>query len=394
MIISSLRRESQMPATESKPPRIYLDYNASSPMAAGVGRAVADALLLPGNPSSPHAEGRRARALLEDSRLAVAEAIGSEPFDLVFCSGGTEANHLGLHGLAACHRAGSRVLLAPTLHPSLESAGQMLGARGIEVDLLEVDRRGRLDLEALQRELDKRDVKLVAFSLANHETGVIEDAGKIAELTSAAGALTYCDAVQAWGRVPVSVRAMGLDGVSISAHKIGGPKGVGALWLRPGPDVRALIGGGQQENGLRPGTQACSLIAGFAEACRLLPERLESAADQAALRAATEESLVAMGADLVSGEGGLCNTICARFGGVPGDLVVSGLDLEGVAIATGAACSSGTTAASTNLLGMGLSEQQALEAIRISMGPQTRAQELKVLLEKLPTIIERARRFS
>jgi cysteine desulfurase len=280
------------------------------------------------------------------------------------------------------------------LHPSLEAAGLALASRGLQVDVLEVDNRGRISLEALRVELAKGDVKLVGFSLANHETGVLEDAAAIVELSSASGALTYADAVQAWGRVALDITTMGLDGVSISAHKIGGPKGVGALWLRPGPDVRPLIGGGKQENGLRPGTQACALIAGFAEACRQLPERLASAGRLSALRAQTEESLESMGAVLMSGEGGLCNTICARFEGVAGDLVVSGLDLQGVAISTGAACSSGSTSASKNLLGMGLNEQQALEAIRISTGPQTQGEELKVLLEKLPAIIERARQFS
>jgi cysteine desulfurase len=276
----------------------------------------------------------------------------------------------------------------------LEFAGQRLLSEGYQVDLLKVDQRGRIEQSAFRDELAKGDVAVVAFSLANHETGVVEDASGIVELASSAGALSFCDAVQAWGRMPVNVEDIGLDGVSISAHKIGGPKGVGALWLRPGPDVRALVGGGKQENGLRPGTQACALIAGFAEACGRVPERLATAEGQAALRTDTEAHLKSQGAELISGEGGLCNTICARFEGVPGDLVVSGLDLQGVAISTGAACSSGTTSASKNLLGMGLSEQQALEAIRISMGPYTRADELKVLLEKLPSIVERARRFS
>lgn len=383
-----------MPKPESNASRIYLDYNASSPLAAGVGQAVADALSLPGNPSSPHAEGRRARALLEASRLRVAQTVGADALDLVFCSGGTEANHLGLLGLAASRGPGSRVLLTPTLHPSLDLAGQRLLSDGYQVDVIKVDRRGRVEQSALREELAKGDVAVVAFSLANHETGVVDDAAALAELASSAGALSFCDAVQAWGRVPANVQDIGLDGASISAHKIGGPKGVGALWLRPGPDVRPLVGGGKQENGLRPGTQACALIAGFAEACALVPDRLATTEDQAALRAETEENLLSQGAQLISGKGGLCNTICARFEGVPGDLVVSGLDLQGVAISTGAACSSGTTSASKNLLGMGLSEQQALEAIRISIGPDTRADELEVLLEKLPGIVERARRFS
>jgi cysteine desulfurase len=154
------------------------------------------------------------------------------------------------------------------------------------------------------------------------------------------------------------------------------------------------VGGGKQEGGRRPGTQACGLIAGFAAAAGGLQARLADADRQAALRSLTEVELTAMGAELNSGEGGLCNTISARFAGVAGDLLVSSLDLQGVAISTGAACSSGTTAASTNLLAMGLSEARALETIRISLGPGTQEQDIKALLELLPAIVQRARRFS
>lgn len=374
--------------------RIYLDHNATSPLAEGVAEAVVAALSIGGNPNSPHAEGREARRLLESSRVQIARAVGAEALDLIFCSGGTEANHLGLVGLARSRESGGRVLLAPTLHPSLEAAGASLGERGIQVDALTVDERGRIEQLALERELGKGDVTLVAFSLANHETGVIEDAAAIVELAKAAGALVYCDAVQALGRIPLDLGALGLHGAALSAHKIGGPKGVGALWLKPGPDVRPLIGGGKQEGGRRPGTQACGLIAGFAAAVAGLGTRLADAERQAGLRRAAEEGLVSLGAALHSGPGGLCNTISGRFEGVAGDLLVSSLDLEGVAISTGAACSSGTTAASTNLLAMGLSEDQALESIRVSLGPTTSDLDIEVLLELLPAIVARARQFS
>ncbi len=390
----SLASESQMSESEPTPPRIYLDYNASSPLAPGVAEAVMAALALPGNPSSPHAEGRSARKLLEKSRLQIADLISADPLDLIFCSGGSEANHLGLIGLAKTRPLGKRVFLSPTLHPSLAAAGRSLAGSGYSLETLAVDSRGRVQREALQIELAKGDVCLVAFGLANHETGAIEDAASLAEMAREAESLVFCDAVQALGRIPLNVEVLGVDGLAISAHKIGGPKGVGALWLRPGPDVRPLVGGGKQEAGRRPGTQASSLIAGFAAAGLQVGARLADAGRQSKLRNDAEEALSAMGAQLLSGEGGLCNTVCARFPGVAGDLIVSSLDLQGVAISTGAACSSGTTAASSNLLGMGLSEAQALEAFRVSMGPATSNSDVEVLLELLPSIIERARRFS
>ena len=383
-----------MSAKEPTPQRIYLDYNATSPLAPGVEGAVIEALQLDGNPSSPHQEGRSALRVLERSRLQLASTLGAEALDLVFTSGGTEANHLGLLGLARSVPTRRRVLLPPTLHPSLSAAGEHLQSLGFTVDSLEVDGLGHIRLPGLQAQLDVGDVALVGFSLANHETGAIEDAASLGEMASAAGALVFCDAVQALGRVPIDVPGLGIHGLSISAHKIGGPKGVGALWLKPGPDLRPLVGGGKQEGGRRPGTQACGLISGFAAASMGLTARLADGPRQAILRSRTEEGLRDLGAELHSGEGGLCNTVLARFSGVAGDLLVSSLDLAGVAISTGAACSSGTTAPSENLLGIGLSESQALEAIRISLGPATRARDIDVLLELLPPILERAKRFS
>lgn len=382
-----------MSAQKPTSQRIYLDYNATSPLASGVEQAVMAALHLPGNPSSPHQEGRDALKRLEQSRLQIARELGAEALDLVFTSGGTEANHLGLVGLALSMPERSRVLLPPTLHPSLHAAGLTLKTQGFTVDQLEVDPCGRVLLEAAKAQLAVGDVALLGFSLANHETGAIEDLAALGAMAAAAGSLVFCDAVQALGRMPIDVRNAGVHGLSISAHKIGGPKGVGALWLKPGPDLRPLVGGGKQEGGRRPGTQALALIAGFAAASRALEARLADAPRQAILRSRIEDGLRALGADLHSAEGGLCNTVSARFSGVAGDLLVSSLDLMGVSISTGAACSSGTTSPSANLVGMGLSEAQALEAIRISLGPETGASDVDVLLERLPAILERARRF-
>ncbi len=380
-----------MPASRPKSKRSYLDHNATSPIADGVAEAVVAALRLPGNPSSVHAEGQAAQSLMDSSRSQIATTLGVVAADLVFTSGGTEANHLGFLGLARAAEPGTqaRVALPPTVHPSLWACGQWLD----QVATLAVLESGQLDLNVLDQVLRTSQAKLLGISLANHELGCIEDLEAISEICRGAGCLLFCDAVQGLGRLPITHLPSWVDGLSISAHKIGGPKGVGALWLRPGLAVQALIGGGKQESGRRPGTQALPLIAGFAAACAELPNRLADAPRQAKLSAHLQAGLIALGATLHSTEHGLCNTTSLRFPGVSGELLVTSLDLAGFATSTGAACSSGTTEASPVLLGIGLKRTQALEAVRLSLGTQTQLADVNALLEVLPSILERAKRF-
>lgn len=382
-----------MSAPTQKSGRSYFDYNATSPLAAGVALAIANALQLPGNPSSLHQEGRKAQALLDASRETVAGVLGAGALDLVFTSGGTEANHLGLLGLARAASQPGAILVPPTVHPSLWAACQCAGAETGGTVALGVNADGRIDLAAARVAIERQDSAVLAFSLANHELGCLEDVQALAELCRAHGTLLFCDAVQALGRIPVASLIQSVDGVSLSAHKIGGPKGVGAVWLKPGPPVEALLGGGKQEAGRRPGTQAVALIAGFAAACEGIGARLQDVGRQRQLRNELQEGLKSLGAVLHSSEEGLCNTVHGRFPGVPGELLVTGLDLKGFAASTGAACSSGTTEPSTVLLGIGLTKSEALEALRLSIGPETRADEVQSLLEVLPPIIERAKRF-
>ena len=382
-----------MSATTQNSTRRYFDYNATSPLASGVAEAISQALCESGNPSSLHREGRRAQALLDTARETVALAIGAGALDLVFTSGGTEANHLGLMGLSRIAAPGGPVLMPPTVHPSLWAAGQVAGAERGGLISLSVQRDGRLDLEALAETLSSSEARILGFSLANHELGAVEDVAAVSALCKAANCLLFCDAVQGLGRLDVSTLTTYVDGLSLSAHKIGGPKGVGALWLRPGPAVECLVGGGKQESGRRPGTQAVALIAGFAAACEVLPERLADVPRQMGLRDELAAGLEKLGGILHSTSAGLCNTVNARFRGVPGELLVTGLDLAGVAASTGAACSSGTTEASSVLLGIGLAESEAMEALRLSIGPGTTAGDVDALLAALPPILARAKRF-
>ncbi len=377
-----------MSGTTQKSPRYYFDYNATAPLASGVAEAVSSALSLPGNPSSLHREGRRAQAVLDDARETVASCLGAGALDVVFTSGGTEANHLGLVGLSRT-RPGV-VMVSPASHPSLVSAAVACDGHPV---MLPVQRDGTVELAQAAEQLRDAPPSIVAVSLVNHEIGGVEDIAALSELCREVGSLLFCDAVQGFGRVSFVGLTDLVDGLSVSAHKIGGPKGVGALWLRPGPAVEALVGGGKQESGRRPGTQALPLIAGFAAACRRLDERLADAPRQRELRDTLAAGLEMLGAVVGSSESGVCNTVSARFPGVLGDVVVTGLDLAGFAVSTGAACSSGTTEPSSVQLAIGLSPSEALEALRLSIGPATAAPEVEALLAALAPILERARRF-
>lgn len=389
--------------SEPKAPkrRIYLDFNASSPPSADVAKAVAEALVLGGNPSSSHKEGREARARLEQGRQALAAVLSVEALDLVFCSGGTEANHLGLAGLARARRsvdeARRRVLLPGSVHPSLLEVGKSLSKEGFVFESVPVDSHGRVDVVALAERLDPESVAVLGFSLVNHELGSLDQAQGLARLASAGDFYLFCDAVQGLGKISIDIVALGVHALSISAHKIGGPQGIGALWLRPGPDVRALFGGGKQEGSRRPGTQAVALVAGLEAALGQVDSQKEHRARLAPLWHKLREGLVELGAIVHSDSDlakTLSSTLSARFPGIPGDVLVSSLDLAGIAISTGAACSSGTVTPSTGLLAIGLNPTTAMEAIRVSMGPSTQDQDIEALLKVLPAIVARAKRFS
>lgn len=373
--------------------RIYLDYNATSPLDARARAAVVAALDVDGNPSSVHAEGRRARDLVERARRAVAQLLGGHPDEIVFTSGGTEADWLAVTGLARAARAAgarARVVAAPTEHPAVLGAVRALADDGFEVRWLPVSAAGVVDPDDVARAA-AGGAALVTVALANHELGTVQDVAAIAARARAAGAAVHCDAVQAAGRVPVDVRDLGVDAVAVSAHKLHGPKGVGALWLAPGRDL-APAAGGHQERGRRPGTENVPGIAGFGSAAAAAADGLADAARQRALRERLERGLIDLGARIhAAGAPRLPNTVNAAFPGVPGDVLVAALDLAGFAVSTGAACTSGRVEPSPVLLATGLSPERAGEAIRISLGRETRPEEIDALLEVLPGIVSRIR---
>jgi cysteine desulfurase len=346
-------------------PRLYLDANATEPMRPEVIAAMAEAMALPGNPSSVHAEGRAARRILEEAREAIAARFGARGRDVVFTSGGTEANALAIRGLAA----GRRVLVGATEHPAV------LVAAGPEAEVIPVLADGTLDLGALEAALGAGGPALVAVMAANNETGVLHPVEAIAALCQAHGALLHLDAVQMPGRLPFTLGPA--DSMALSAHKLGGPKGVGALLLRPGLDPAPLLTGGGQESGRRGGTEALPAIAGFAAAITCpRPEGL------AALRDALEAGVKGLAPEVViagSAAPRLPNTTSLILPGVAAETQVIALDLAGVAVSAGAACSSGKVRQSHVLAAMGHGADAAC-AIRVSLpwnaGKDTPAQFL------------------
>ncbi len=326
----------------------YLDANATEPLRPEARTAMLAALDLPGNPASVHAAGRAARRLLEDARAVLAARFGTATEGVVFTSGGTEANALAIAGLCP----GRRVIIGATEHDAIRAA-----APGAET--LPVDADGVADLDALSRMLPGSPA-LVCLMLANNETGTLQPIAAAAALCRQHGALLHVDAVQAAGRIDTGLTALGAQSMALSSHKLGGPKGAGALLLMPGQEVAPLIRGGGQERGRRGGTPALPAIAGFAAAAAA------ARMDLAAMRDAAEAHALGRGAIVLGGSSRLPNTSCLALPGVRADIQVIALDLAGVAVSAGAACSSGKVARSHVLDAMGLGAL-AGEAIRVSL---------------------------
>ena len=351
--------------------QIYMDHNATTPVKPAVAEAVADVLANVGNPSSVHRHGRLARRLVEDARQQVAALVGADPSQVTFTSGGTEANQLALQG---CGR--DRVLVSAVEHPSVLVAD--LGAW-----LIPVDGDGRLELAALQAKLLESDVPaLVSVMLANNETGVIQPVSEAAAIAHDHGALFHCDAVQAAGKIAFDLAALDADLLSISAHKMGGPMGVGALINRPGVKLTALVRGGGQERGLRSGTENVSGIIGFGKAAELALEGRADIANLAAGRDRLEARVreIAPGTRFFgAGAERLPNTSCLTMPGVDSETQVMALDLAGISVSAGSACSSGKVQASHVLEAMGGSGAE--NAIRVSLGWSSRDDDIDKFLE-------------
>lgn len=345
------------------PPAVYLDDNAASPLRPAAREAMLSALGLTGNPSSVHRFGRLARRVVEDARAQIAVSTGGATAGVVFTSSGTEANALALHG---AHRR--RILTSAVEHDSVLAPAQ----RAAVCAAIPVDGNGVIDMAALDEALgpDASDV-LVSVMLANNETGAIQPVAEIAKLARSRGALVHCDAIAAAGRVPCDMEALGVDMMSMSSAKLGGPLGVGALMLRPGVDIAPLIGGGGQERRRRGGTENLAGIAGFGAATAEAMARMSEQTPVAALRDKLEAGVLALAPDarIFSKETlRLANTSCLTMPGVANETQVMAFDLAGVAISAGAACSSGKVTASHVLRAMGVPDAEAATAIRVSFG--------------------------
>jgi cysteine desulfurase len=343
---------------------VYMDYNASVPIRPEATAAVEAALRLSGNPSSVHAAGRSARRVMENARDQIAVAIGAAASEIVFTSGATEANNLALVGSLP-----RRFLISAVEHDSV---------RAMAGETIPVDSAGIVDLAALERLLaaDGRPA-LVSLMLANNETGVLQPVAEAAAIAHRHGALLHCDAAQALGRVPVDVAALDVDLLSLSAHKLGGPAGVGALYIRRGIDLAPVLMGGGQERGRRAGTENLAGIAGFGAAVTIADSA--EALRTATLRDALEARIRALCPEaLIFGAGAprLGNTTCVALAGVPAETQVMVLDLAGIAVSAGAACSSGKLRPSTVLRAMGVAPEIAGAAIRISLGWQSEASDI------------------
>ena len=355
---------------------IYLDYNATAPIKPQVVDAVAEALMLAGNPSSVHGFGRDVRKRIEDAREQIAALVDCAPAELVFTAGGTEANNTALRG------AGRRALIVSAIeHPAVLRTAE---ACADELVVLPVDGSGALDMDALDATLGSHGPDaIVSVMLANNETGVIQPVAEIAARAHEKGALVHCDAVQAPGRIPVSFAGLGVDMMSLAAHKFAGPKGIGALAVRTGLDIAPLITGGGQERGLRGGTENAAGIVGFGTAAALALDDLARAGAIAALRDRLEARLrETEPAVVIFSEGAhrLPNTSCVTMPGVQSETQVMGLDLAGVAVSAGSACSSGKVEASHVLRALGASDDVGGCAIRVSMGWATTGDEIERFL--------------
>ena len=366
---------------------IYFDHNASTPVRPEARDAMNEALeSLGANPSSAHREGQRARAAVERARERVASLVGAAPAAVTFVSGGTEGDHASVVGMAlALEARGRTVALSAIEHHAVHGAGDLLARLGFGVTHLPVDPRGFLDPAALPPAGSGHT--LVAVMLANNETGVIQPVAEIAARAHAAGLAVQCDGVQAAGKIPVDIASLGVDALVISAHKLGGPKGIGALILREGAPYEPLFRGSAHERGRRGGTENLPGIVGFGVAAACAARELPAeSARLLALRGRLEAGIRASVPDaVIHGERAprLPNTVNASFPGARSDRLLMALDARRVCVSAGAACASGAVEPSPVLAAMGVPREVAVCALRLSMGRGTSADEVDRVVEAL-----------
>jgi len=376
--------------------RIYLDNNATTPVLPEVFEAMrpyfGDQF---GNASSIHHHGQQTRAAVEDARESVAALLGCSASEIVFTSGGTEADNLAIAGLVG---AGDHVITSSIEHHAVLLACKHLEEIGVEVTVLPVDARSLVDPADVRRAL-RPNTKLISVMMANNETGVLQPIEEIGRIATEAKVCFHTDAVQAAAKVAIDVERIGCHALSISGHKIHAPQGVGALYVRKGTRLQPLFYGGRHERSRRAGTENVPGIVGLGKAAKLAKEALDRGDDKkmAAMRDRLQQGILAQVEEAgVNGEGAprVPNTANIHFDHIDGEALVIALDLKGVAVSTGAACSSGAIEPSHVLLAMGLRPDQARASIRFSLGKQTVAEDIDIALALVPETVARLRELS
>jgi cysteine desulfurase len=377
--------------------RTYFDHNATTPPDPAVIEAVVRALRDDfGNPSSVHHYGQQAKALLDEARGEIAHLINADASEIVFTSGGTEADNLALRGAAeAVEATGRRHLVTTSIeHEAVLNTIKALSRHGWSITLLPVDRSGIVTTAALADAIQP-GTALVSVMHANNEIGTIQPIADLAALAHEHGALFHTDAVQSVAKIPVDVRALGIDLLSLSAHKFNGPKGTGALWIRRGARLVSTMTGGKHERNRRGGTENVPGIAGMGVAARLARHKLGTESERiAALRDRLERGILErVGGTAVNGAIAprVPNTTNISFEGVEAESLLIALDLEGYAVSTGSACSSGTLEPSHVLRAMGLPSHRTQNSIRFSLGAGNTPEQVDALLAKLPSVVEKLR---
>jgi len=374
-------------------PRVYLDHNATAPLRPEARDAIVAALAMSGNPSSAHREGAQVRRALEDARAQVAALIGARAADVVFTSGATEANNLALTGVLG---AGDALVTTAIEHTSVLAPAAVLEASGVRVERLSVATDGTLDPDTVGRACVARP-RLVSVAVANGEVGVLHDVALVAEIAHGHGALVHTDAAQAAGRIPLDVTALGVDLLSLSAHKLGGPSGVGALWIRPGLAVRAALAGGPQERGRRAGTENAVGIVGFGAAAVAARQDLDGASSRMRdgrdrLWTLLRNAIPEIERNGAPWDRSLPNTLNLSVPGIAGESLLVLLDLGGVAASLGSACAAGSVEPSHVLRAMGADNARARSGLRLSLGPQTSADEVSRAAAVIVAAVQQIRR--
>ena len=377
--------------------RVYFDYNATTPMAPEVVETLAHVSRdVFGNPSSIHHFGQQAKAARDDARSAVATLLNADPSEIVFVSGGTEADNFAIRGAAeALEPTGRRHLIATGIeHEAVLNTLRALTRRGWRTTLLPVDATGIVSPDRLREAIDA-ETALVSVMHANNEIGTIQPVAALAAIAHERGALMHTDAVQSAGKIPVDVRALGVDLLSLSAHKFNGPKGVGALWIKRGTRMQPTATGGKHERNRRAGTENVASIAGLGVAATLAAGKMTAEAGRVgALRDRLEAGILrTVGGTLVNGtrDQRVPNTTNISFDRVEAESLLIALDLEGIAVSTGSACSSGTLEPSHVLKAMGLPSHRTQNSLRFSLGMFSTQEEVDRVVDVLPRLVEKLR---